>query len=132
MSTAGGPDRSIAGLNRQVAPTSAPVLPWAPETLPCRTHDSDLWFADSPTDLEIAKALCAGCPVRAACLQGALSRREPWGVWGGEIIDSGRIVGYKRPRGRPRKLVPAVPTRRPRCRRDHVSRTDTDPAGVFR
>ncbi len=71
--------------------------------LPCLSHDPDLWFAEAPADLERAKALCAGCPVRDACLTSALRRREPWGVWGGEIFESGAVVARKRPRGRPSK-----------------------------
>src|SRR5690242_112356 len=39
--------------------------------LPCRSGDNpDLWFADTPTDLEQAKRLCVDCPVRAECLAG--------------------------------------------------------------
>ncbi len=38
----------------------------------------------------------------AECLAGALERREPWGVWGGELFVSGVVVARKRPRGRPR------------------------------
>lgn len=71
--------------------------------LPCRDKDPDLWFAETPAELEYAKTLCAGCPVRAQCLDAALEREEPWGVWGGEIIDRGVVVARKRPRGRPRK-----------------------------
>ena len=71
--------------------------------LPCQVNDPDLWFAESPADLERAKALCAGCPVRAQCLAGALARHEPWGVWGGEIFERGLVIPRKRPRGRPRK-----------------------------
>jgi WhiB family transcriptional regulator, redox-sensing transcriptional regulator len=71
--------------------------------LPCREYDADLWFSETPTELEFAKSLCADCPVRIECLAGALERREPWGVWGGEIFEKGAIVARKRPRGRPRK-----------------------------
>jgi WhiB family transcriptional regulator, redox-sensing transcriptional regulator len=70
--------------------------------LPC-TDDPDLFFAESPDDVEFAKDLCRGCPARLACLTGALQRREPWGVWGGELFLRGEIVPRKRPRGRPRK-----------------------------
>jgi WhiB family redox-sensing transcriptional regulator len=70
--------------------------------LPCQVHDPDLWFADAPSDLERAKALCGGCPARLACLTGAIGRRESAGVWGGQILDKGEIVTHKRPRGRPR------------------------------
>jgi WhiB family redox-sensing transcriptional regulator len=70
--------------------------------LPC-TDDPDLFFAESPQDVECAKDLCRSCPARMACLAGALERREPWGVWGGELFLRGEIVPRKRPRGRPRK-----------------------------
>ena len=71
--------------------------------LPCRSHDADLFFAETPQDVERAKALCVDCPVRQACLAGALERREPWGVWGGELFLQGVVIPRKRPRGRPRK-----------------------------
>ncbi len=78
-------------------------VPRAGLQLPCRTGEADLWFAEAPSELERAKALCAQCPVRADCLAGALRRREPWGVWGGEVFVGGVVVPRKRPRGRPRK-----------------------------
>jgi WhiB family redox-sensing transcriptional regulator len=73
------------------------------ELLPCRTNDAELFFAESPTDVELAKALCLSCPVVAECLAGALERREPWGVWGGQLFQHGVVIPRKRPRGRPRK-----------------------------
>jgi len=75
--------------------------------LPCR-DDPELFFAESPEDVEFAKSLCTGCPARLACLAGALERREPWGVWGGEVFQRGEVVPYKRPRGRPRKSTVAA------------------------
>lgn len=71
--------------------------------LPCRQHPADLWFAELPEEVEAAKALCADCPIRAMCLEQALERREPWGVWGGQLVLQGVVVPRKRPRGRPRK-----------------------------
>src|SRR6266700_2434607 len=59
--------------------------------LPC-AGDPDLFFAESPDDVELAK-----------CLAGAVERREPWGVWGGQLFIRGEIVPRKRGRGRPRK-----------------------------
>jgi WhiB family redox-sensing transcriptional regulator len=73
------------------------------ELLPCRVNNPELWFAESPADVERAKRLCQACPVRAVCLDGALGRREPWGVWGGELFLQGAVIPRKRPRGRPRK-----------------------------
>lgn len=75
----------------------------ADAVLPCWSGDPDLWFAERPADVEAAKALCVPCPLRAECLAGALSRREPWGVWGGQLVVAGVVVPRKRPRGRPRK-----------------------------
>jgi len=75
----------------------------ADEQLPCRANDPELFFADSPADVEYAKTLCLDCPARLECLTGALERREPWGVWGGEWFVQGVVVPRKRPRGRPRK-----------------------------
>jgi WhiB family transcriptional regulator, redox-sensing transcriptional regulator len=83
-----------------------PVASLGPD-LPC-THDPGLFFAESPDDVETAKALCRECPARAVCLAGALNRREPWGVWGGELFLRGAIVPRKRPRGRPRKTDAAA------------------------
>lgn len=71
--------------------------------LPCRSYDPELFFAESPADVELAKAICHDCPIRQGCLQGALARGEPWGVWGGELFVAGAVVPRKRPRGRPRK-----------------------------
>ena len=73
------------------------------DLLPCRVNDAELWFAESPADVEHAKLLCTDCPVQALCLDGALERREPWGVWGGELFLQGVVIPRKRPRGRPRK-----------------------------
>lgn len=73
--------------------------------LPCRVSDPDLWFAESPAELEEAKGLCAQCPIQSRCLRAALDREEPWGVWGGEILDHGAVIEAKRPRGRPRKQL---------------------------
>jgi len=75
--------------------------------LPC-TEDPELFFAEAPADVEAAKELCQGCRARLGCLEGALERREPWGVWGGELLLRGTVVPRKRPRGRPRKEDAAI------------------------
>jgi WhiB family redox-sensing transcriptional regulator len=101
------PSHHRRGLDRTRASTDRPagVRPaGSRRALPCRVQDPDLWFAESPAQLEQAKTLCTECPVRAACLAGALDRAEPWGVWGGEIFDRGVVIARKRPRGRPRKV----------------------------
>jgi WhiB family transcriptional regulator, redox-sensing transcriptional regulator len=92
--------------NQFVVAGSATALPVGLD-LPC-TEDPELFFAESPEDVETAKAMCRGCKARLACLTGALERREPWGVWGGELMMRGAIVPRKRPRGRPRKTEVAA------------------------
>lgn len=65
----------------------------------------EVYFAEDPRVLAVAQALCADCPVRDLCLAGARERREPHGVWGGQIFVAGVVVAKKRGRGRPRKQV---------------------------
>lgn len=49
----------------------------------CRDADP-AWFFDADEDLqERARALCAACSVRSACLDYALTAREAYGIWGG-------------------------------------------------
>lgn len=89
--------------------TLAPPLPPADQVaLPCRGRDAELWFAELPADVELAKSLCGQCPLADTCLAGALERREPWGVWGGQLFHQGAVVPRKRPRGRPRKCEDAA------------------------
>jgi len=92
--------------NQFMVAGSATALPVGLD-LPC-AEDPELFFAESPEDVETAKAMCRGCKARLACLTGALERREPWGVWGGELLMRGAIVPRKRPRGRPRKTEVAA------------------------
>lgn len=92
--------------------------PLIPMTTPCLAEEPEIWFAETPSGVEYAKSLCGHCPLATDCLVGALERREPWGVWGGELFEHGRVIPRKRPRGRPRKhpvpteLSPELPTER--------------------
>ena len=49
------------------------------------------------------------------CLEAAIDRNEPWGVWGGQLFRKGKILANKRGRGRPRKIsrpedeLPVIP-----------------------
>jgi WhiB family transcriptional regulator, redox-sensing transcriptional regulator len=50
----------------------------------CRGIDPEIFYpADDDDPGEAAKAVCAECAVRQACLEHALSSREKEGVWGG-------------------------------------------------
>jgi WhiB family redox-sensing transcriptional regulator len=77
-------------------------------TLPCHNADPELFFSESDEGIAQAKALCGGCPVRNKCLDGALSRQEPCGVWGGQLIEEGVIIERKRRAGRPPRIAAFV------------------------
>ena len=56
----------------------------------CRREDTELFFHPEGERgprrdgrEAAAKAICATCPVIAACREHALAAREPYGVWGG-------------------------------------------------
>ncbi|HYZ99992.1 MAG TPA: WhiB family transcriptional regulator [Acidimicrobiales bacterium] len=74
-----------------------------------------MFFSDELQDIARAKNICATCPAMIPCLEGALERREPWGVWGGQLFVNGKILATKRRRGRPPKQprpedhVPEIP-----------------------
>ena len=78
----------------------------APTTRQAACRDRDLlnvFFSEAPGAIAQAKSICAECPIRESCLQGALERREPGGIWGGELIRNGHVLtNLKR---RPRHLV---------------------------
>ncbi|HWK91532.1 MAG TPA: WhiB family transcriptional regulator [Luteimicrobium sp.] len=98
------PDTLAPTMSEAVGGTAAEFDRILAEILPCRTNDAELWFAERQADVERAKALCHDCPLIEGCLAGAVERREPWGVWGGQVFVDGVVVATKRGRGRPRKV----------------------------
>lgn len=68
---------------------------------------TELFFSEDLHDIARAKHLCTTCGLRSGCLDEALSRREPCGVWGGELFLNGKVLAHKRRRGRPPKQRPA-------------------------
>jgi WhiB family transcriptional regulator, redox-sensing transcriptional regulator len=71
---------------------------------------TELFFSEDIGDISRAKSFCAGCAVREQCLAAAVARREPWGVWGGELFVNGKVIAQKRKRGRPPKVRPVEET----------------------
>ena len=80
--------------------------PWVAEGA-CRGM-TEVFFSDDPGDIEQAKRICATCPVIGKCLEKATDRREPCGVWGGQLFRNGHILAVKRRRGRPSKASQAA------------------------
>lgn len=52
----------------------------------CKDRAADTFFPDVAHRgaYKLARAVCADCPVRQACLEDALSRNERYGIWGGK------------------------------------------------
>ena len=98
-------DRRAAAARR--ARMRGPVPQPAAIPLPgaaCRTADPALFFPE-PGDAETearAVAICAGCPVRAACYERAVQNGERSGIWGGVNFEPGR--GRRRPAERNRTM----------------------------
>ncbi|HEY1324318.1 MAG TPA: WhiB family transcriptional regulator [Streptosporangiaceae bacterium] len=105
-------ERDRKNQNARRARARALTAPPAPERRPlrglpaagaCRTADPDLFFgpdAERVTDCKArvakAKAVCAGCPVREACLAYAMAAGEPYGIWGGLTEDERRALRRQR------------------------------------
>jgi WhiB family transcriptional regulator, redox-sensing transcriptional regulator len=101
-----------AGLSLAVPPTRAklPVSVFCEEVFPmsattwrkqaaCRGLDVEAFYpiSEDEADAAEAKAICAECPVRQACLEHALAHREREGVWGGTTErERRRIVRQRR------------------------------------
>lgn len=49
----------------------------------CRNEPPSRFFPSDGVGVEIARRICAGCPVKALCLEYALEQRIKDGVWGG-------------------------------------------------
>ena len=64
-----------------------------------------LFFSEQLDDIARAKSICGECAVRVDCFEGALARREPFGVWGGQLFLNGKVLASKRRRGRPPKVA---------------------------
>ena len=64
----------------------------------CRGVDPDIFYPVTDEEAEDAKAICAGCQVQEACLEWALSSREPDGVWGGATERERRRIIRRRRR----------------------------------
>lgn len=91
-----------ATIGLAVAHTLADRATWELDAA-CRDLSTEVFFSDDVDDIGAAKRICLACPVRTRCLDAAVERGEQFGIWGGHLFVSGRIVLHKRRRGRPPK-----------------------------
>ena len=57
-------------------------LEWMARGL-CANVPPAIFFPNDGVGVEAARQICAGCPVKEACLEHALVNRIDHGVWGG-------------------------------------------------
>ncbi|WP_372447448.1 WhiB family transcriptional regulator [Pseudonocardia parietis] len=58
------------------------VPEWQERAL-CAQTDPEAFFPEKGGSTREAKRICAGCEVRAECLEYALAQDERFGIWGG-------------------------------------------------
>jgi WhiB family redox-sensing transcriptional regulator len=73
------------------------------ELAACSGAGANLFFSTEVDEINAAVNICTQqCLIRLECLEEAIARREPCGVWGGFLFKNGHIVGnVVRDRGRP-------------------------------
>jgi len=62
----------------------------------CRTEPPSTFFPSDGVGVEIARRICADCPVKAACLEYALRNGIDHGVWGGTSERERRRIARRR------------------------------------
>ena len=58
---------------------------WMDEGL-CRQVPPSTFFPNDGVGVDVARRICASCPVQAPCLEYALVQRIDHGVWGGGVL----------------------------------------------
>ena len=85
----------------------------------CRELPPETFFPSDGVGVEIARRICADCPVKEPCLEYALYNRIEHGVWGGASERERRRIARRR-RGvavTPINASPPLPSSRPGANR---------------
>jgi hypothetical protein len=85
---------------RHPTPT-APDMGWA-----CSGIDPEQFFPEDEVTLAAARGICADCPLQDVCRELGLARGES-GVWGGLLLENGKILERVPVMGRPRREAAA-------------------------
>jgi WhiB family redox-sensing transcriptional regulator len=62
----------------------------------CRELPPETFFPSDGVGVELARRICADCPVKAPCLDYALYNRIEHGVWGGASERERRRIARRR------------------------------------
>ncbi len=73
---------------------------WMPQGR-CREIPPGTFFPSDGVGVEVARRICAECPVQAPCLEYALLHRIDHGVWGGASERERRRIARRRRLGTP-------------------------------
>jgi len=76
----------------------------------CRDEPPALFFPSDGVGVEVARRICATCPVREPCLEYALVNRIDHGVWGGCSERERRRILKRRRLARTPAVTPAIRT----------------------
>jgi len=89
------PGSLVMGIGAMRERTETLKATWRDEAA-CKGLDTDIFFPASDAEAGPAKLICAGCPVRAECLEWALLSRQEDGVWGGLTDNERRRLRRRR------------------------------------
>lgn len=70
----------------------------------CAGQDPEIFFPENEETYDEARRICADCGMRAQCLALGVARDET-GVWGGVLLEMGKVLDHPRKLGRPRKVA---------------------------
>jgi WhiB family redox-sensing transcriptional regulator len=75
-------DPILLGVSGAHSDPESDALAWQAEAL-CAQTDPEAFFPEKGGSTRDAKRICAGCDVKAQCLDYALENDERFGIWGG-------------------------------------------------
>jgi len=75
-------DPALLGIAGAYSDPATDPLAWQADAL-CAQTDPEAFFPEKGGSTRDAKRICAGCDVKAQCLEYALENDERFGIWGG-------------------------------------------------
>jgi WhiB family redox-sensing transcriptional regulator len=75
----------------------SPLPSWQSQAA-CRGLDAEIFHPVDDSQIQLAKSICAMCPIAEQCLEHAIVAREKHGVWGGTTERERRSIIRRRRR----------------------------------